>query len=354
MLEYEERTTSLDIGRLGGILVKRSFCAISLIVVLLSTICLAGCGTRRGTWTNTGGGMATSSGIYSLTYDSAHKLLYAGTSNNWVWKYDGSTWTATDTQRGALSTFGVVSLVYDSAHGLLYAAAGDHGVYRYDGKEWTQIGAPPYSKRSLAQGLATTGASLYVGMNLETSSYCGVLKYDGSTWTDTGRSAADYSIQSLAYDSSHNLLYAATGRGLWKYDGTTWVNTGGDLSSQAIDSLAYDSAHNLLYAGTGGPKGKGVWKYDGHTWTDTVGSVSNDIVESLAYDSIHNLLYAGCVDTARSNAKGVWEYDGTKWSATNAGLPKYFLVYSLAYDSSHNLLYAGTTEHHGVWSQKCL
>jgi len=49
--------------------------------------------------------------------------------------------------------------------------------------------------------------------------------------------------------------------GVWKYDGTTWSNTGGGapFSSYNIESLAYDSGHNLLYAGT---LGQGVWKYN--------------------------------------------------------------------------------------------
>jgi hypothetical protein len=55
--------------------------------------------------------------------------------------------------------------------------------------------------------------------------------------------------------------------GVWKYDGTTWADTGGAVSSYEIDSLAYDSDHNLIYASCYDPStntGTGVWKYDGH------------------------------------------------------------------------------------------
>ena len=47
----------------------------------------------------------------------------------------------------------------------------------------------------------------------------------------------------------------------------SWTDTGGPPNiSTFVDSLAYDSGHNLLYAGT---YGNGVWKYDGTTWSDT-------------------------------------------------------------------------------------
>ena len=44
-------------------------------------------------------------------------------------------------------------------------------------------------------------------------------------------------------------------------NGYTWINTNGGVSSYAIQSLVYDSSHNLLYAGT---NSQGAWKYDGH------------------------------------------------------------------------------------------
>src|SRR5674536_120004 len=98
--------------------------------------------------------------------------------------------------------------------------------------------------------------------------------------------------------------------GVWKYDGTNWTNTGGAFPSGAgsgINSLAYDSGHNLLYASTWCP-GE-VWKYNGSVWTNTGVSSYMNIVDSLAYDSGHNLLYAG-------TDVGVWEYDGAGWTNT--------------------------------------
>ena len=145
-----------------------------------------------------------------------------------------------------------------------------------------------------------------------------------NTWTNTGGSVGqgkNNGINSLAYDSTHNLLYAGTKtNGVWKYDGTNWTNTGGAVSSYGIDSLAYDSGHNVLYAGVYDPSTsknikKGVWKYDGNTWTDTTSvGVSGTIGRSLACDSGHSVLYSG------TDGEGVWKYNGTNWTNTGGGV----------------------------------
>ncbi len=176
----------------------------------------------------------------------------------------------------------------------------------------------------------------------------GVWKYNGAAWTDTGGEefSNEGPINSLAYDSVHNLLYAS-GYGVWKYDGTAWTNTGGELKGWSVESLAYDPVRNLLYAGT-----DGVWKYDGTAWTPAnEGLWSNGFnyayVSSLAFDSADNVLYSG------TYSYGVWKYDGTRWTDTGGKVSKYD-IYSLAYDSSHKALYAGCDINNedrgkGVW-----
>jgi hypothetical protein len=204
---------------------------------------------------------------------------------------------------------------------------------------WVYSGGPgsPGSQPQYIGSLAydSTHNLLYAG------TAGGVWVYDGSSWTDTGGGLSTYRIDALAYDSSHNLLYAgAYDHGVWVYDGSSWTDTGGGLSTYEIHSLAYDSIHNLLYAGT---HVHGVWVYNGSSWTDTGGGVSADHIDSLAYDSSHNLLYAG------TGYNGVWVYDGSSWTNTNGGVSTYWIT-SLAHDSAHNRLYAGTRYYHeGVW-----
>ena len=91
----------------------------------------------------------------------------------------------------------------------------------------------------------------------------------------------------------------------------TWTNTGVSIRSSSINALAYDAKHDLLYAGT---DSHGVLKYDGSKWTDTGGAVSSYKIGSLAYDSTQNILYAGI------SQHGVWQYKGTKWTETGGGI----------------------------------
>ena len=233
-------------------------------------------------------------------------------------------------------TLALVTLLLVTAFLLMQAIAPHMALA---GATWTNTfgGVSSYDINSLAYD--STHNLLYTGTSGQ-----GVWKYDGTSWTDTGGGGSS----SLAYDSTHNLLYAG-GKGVWKYDGTTWTDTGGGVSGYGIPSLAYDSGHNLLYAGTSGAAGAGgygVWEYNGTTWTNTGGGISSYWIKSLAYDSTHNLLYAGTF-CAGAVGPGVWGYDGTTWTNTGGGVSSCHIP-CLAYDSTHNLLYAGTSGH-GVW-----
>ncbi|MCG2795593.1 MAG: hypothetical protein L6427_07005, partial [Actinomycetia bacterium] len=291
------------------------------------------------TWTNISSGGMSGCWAASLAYDSAHNLLYAGTSRRGVWKYDGTTWADTG---GRVSSYDIRSLTYDSAHNLLYSGCYDttsftgKGVWKYDGATWTDTGGgvSSYSIESLAYD--SVHNVLYAGVGMPPGS--GVWKYDGATWTDISSGGmSGYSASSLAYDSVHNVLYEGMYSGVWKYDGATWTAIGAG-SYYDIESLAYDSVHNVLYAGT---QGDGVWKYDGATWTYTgEGGPPYDFYYSLAYDSAHSVLYAG------TGNFGVRKYDGATWADTGEGMTT--ATNSLAYDSAHNVLYAAAGEE-GVW-----
>jgi len=287
---------------------------------------------------------------------------------------NSATWTNTG---GKVSNFGVDSLVYDSAHNVLYAGceeqvgqAGEtagRGVWKYDGGSWTDTGRAisPYYIASLAYD--STHNLLYAGCYKmspgEVSSQeihgVGVWKYNGKTWTDTGGPKKPSHVVALAYDSAHRVLYAAcassylsTTGGVWKYDGKGWTDTGLDSSRYSISSFAYDVKHNLLYAGI--LSGSGVLKYTGTEWIDTGWGVSAYWVNCLAYDSARNLLYAGAgAGTADINhfGHGVWKYDGTNWTGTG-GVVSSYSVNSLACDSEHNAIYASCYQNgggKGVW-----
>ena len=209
-------------------------------------------------WTNIG---MSSIGIICLTYDPVHDALYAGTyysGSDLVPGIGGGVWRCTSPESshswtstgGGVSTYWIPSLAYDSAHDVLYA-----GTY--------------YSPSGSGPG---TGKGVWRCTSPDSS----------PSWTNTGVDTSSFSIGSLAYDSAHDVLYAGNNYGNWD-DGKgnsgfwsggawrctgpesspSWTNTGGGLSSYAIHSLAYDSTHNVIYAGAGNPppinQGCGVW-----------------------------------------------------------------------------------------------
>jgi hypothetical protein len=198
--------------------------------------------------------------------------------------------------------------------------------------KWTDTGGGMRNEIVYSLAYDSKHNVLYAATDLD-----GIWKYNGTTWTKTR--GGPHSGLSLAYDSEHNVLYdAGTLTGVWKYNGTTWTNTEAPLWGTIL-SLAYDSEHNVLYAAGD----DGVWKYNGTTWTNTGGDMSYYQPFSLAYDSVHNVLYAG------GDVGGVRKYNGSTWADTGGGEMRDWRVWSLAYDSEHNVLYAGTEGDGGVW-----
>ena len=332
---------------------KKTYYLFVVLIVLLPVACFSGCGSGEEPWVSTGGSISNCQMVV-LGLDSQNGVLFAGgwskgsttklSAGIGVWRYDGSTWKST---AGAISSYSIYSLAYDSAHNLLYAGTSkdgsNTGVWKYDGATWADVSSSLSGKPVVCLLYDSERNVLYAGTD------GGVWKYDGFTWVNTGGAVSGYQIASLACDSAHNVLYAGTdSQGVWKYDGTTWTSTKGAVSDRRILSLSYDPEHRALYAGT---QEYGVWKYNGSAWTNTEGAVKDYLVSSLAYDSNHNLLYAASTYSGANYQPGkanplVWKYDGQAWTSDGGGLPSE-AVYSLAYDSSHDVLYAGV--HNGVW-----
>lgn len=267
----------------------------------------------------------------------AAALLLAGCGAN------SATWTNTG---GQVSNFGTDALVYDSVHNVLYAGceqqvgqAGEtagRGVWKYDGKSWTHTGGATADFYIASLAYDSTHNAIYAGCYKmspgEVSSQevhgVGVWKYDGRTWTVVGHQLRSLHASALAYDQAHDVLYAASDdsylsspKGVWQYDGKSWTDTGLSSSVSSIASLAYDGKHNLLYAGTLG--GGGVLKYTGSEWMATGWAVSTSWVNSLAYDSAGDVLNAGAgsgTEEVGHFGQGVWKYAGTNWTETNGAV----------------------------------
>jgi hypothetical protein len=341
---------------------------------LLTGFFLSGVARADASWTNTGGGLGTYV-INDFAYDSTHNVLYTGTSGYGVWKYDGTTWTDTG---GSVSSCSIGSLAYDSAHNVLYAATSyagvEHGVWSCTNPNtspsWTDTGGGLSSNHVSIDSLAydSTHNVLYAGGHSPSAGgksavWSCTSPNTSPSWTSAGGPGVKYIVYSLAYDSTHNVLYAGThGYGVWSCTNPntspSWKNIWGGLSTCIVFSLEYDSTHNVLYAGglhPGTGHGSGVWSCTNPntspSWTDTGGGLSSYIILSLAYDSTHNVLYAGTENPSGANGYGVWSCTNPNaspsWMNTGGGVSSY-IICSLAYDSTHNVLYAGTNGK-GVW-----
>jgi hypothetical protein len=64
-------------------------------------------------WTNTNGGVSSYQ-IDALAYDTVNNLLYAGTTSQGVWSYNGTTWTRVYGGAGSSPPPSADALAYDS------------------------------------------------------------------------------------------------------------------------------------------------------------------------------------------------------------------------------------------------
>lgn len=292
-----------------------SLSAILLIAILLS----AGCGSSS-PWTNTGGGLS-SYGVVSFAYDSTHDVLYAGTLSHGVWRCNSPrtspNWTNTG---GGLTSYVIYGLAYDPTHDIVYAGGFGTG------------GAANSVKRGV-----------WRCTNPRTS----------PSWTDTVGSISSYLIYALAYEPTHDILYAGTDHGIWRAprpnDSVSWSSTGGGLSAFPVKSLAYDPTRDILYAGAGNPVGGagGVWYCSTPdstpSWSNTSGDFNGTSVDALAYDSRRDILYAGTSGTGvrrciNPRTAPSWISIADKLIASGGG-PN--AASSLTYDSAGDALFMG-------------
>lgn len=191
-------------------------------------------------WTSAGGDFNGTS-VDAIAYDASRDMIYVGTSGTGVRRCTSPrtspTWLNISDSPIASGSNGISSLVYDSTHNVLYA-----GTYQAGGIVDVERGgvwrcADPESSPS---------------------------------WTDTG-ALSSYYVNSLAFDSDRDILYAGTDHNsVWRCTSPrtspSWTNTGGKLTSFQIKDLALDTTHNLLYAAgddyrSGSDANQGVWRY---------------------------------------------------------------------------------------------
>lgn len=326
--------------------------------LLLILVIPAGCGDKDGEWSDAVQQLSNCS-FNCLSMDPRTGVVYAGANlrvgtdekNMGVWALNGCLYEAS----GVLSNPGwhIYTLAYDTKHGVLYAGAldgkGYRGVLKYD-QSWTDLGGTLSAEGFLATCLSYDPVNEVLYAGVSGTGGVGVWKYDGVSWTDTELDCRV--VTAMVVDTVNGVLFAGGANRVCKLEGGSWVDITGKDSKFGVESLAWDSKHEILYAGMSDPHVQGasrgnVWRYDGSNWSIAGEELSGYWISALVYDSRNDVLYAGCNYGSRKPI-GVWRYDGDRWVNMGGEVSNY-AVRSLAYDPGRNILYAGT-DRHGVWS----
>ncbi len=268
----------------------------------------------------------------SLTVD-CRDSVWAGSWTNYVFLYNGSSWTHYDDGNSSLlgnniEAFEVEpdSTVWISNHPAS-ATPSNAGVARYDNGSWSILtpatsGLPdPY-----VYAIANADGVTWFG----TRSY-GTAGYDGSTWDylETANEPHTNYFTSIEYGdvgTSDVCLYFGTDHsGIALFDGSTWSCYTSE-NSGLIDNNINDVhiADNVLWAGS---QFMGVWKYDGTTWTNYNTGNSDllgDIILSVSSDSQGDLWFGTSGWSGPGGQDGALSrFDGSTWTnyyLNNSGL----------------------------------
>ncbi|MGD8706783.1 MAG: hypothetical protein PVI84_14840, partial [Syntrophobacterales bacterium] len=305
--------------------------------------------------------------VYSLTFDSTHKVLYAGTaSSGIILRCETSTgcdeitdWTTGyDTPQSQIR-----SLFFDSERNVIYAGSGSVGkIYRCDtgantcnaGDGWTES-FDPSSSNVYSFALDQINNVMYASAThiyrCDTSSGCD----ETDDWT-IAYNTSGLQVYSLTFDSINSaILGGNSSSSIYRCDTSANSCIGGDgwgsydPPGSNIWSFTEDQTNNVIYAGTSSVGA--IIRCDTSTGCDAAGdwTTAYDTLEtaiySLTFDSINNVLYAGsnpngliysCDTSTGCDVSGEWttSYD----DATAAS------IFALTFDSTNNVIYGGTSQ----------
>lgn len=246
--------------------------------------------------------MATAGGV---TYAGGNFTEIAGVPARYIASWDGTRWMAMP----GLSDR-VLQVAANGA--VVYAGTGDNNIWRWNGAVWSKIGQAPGGLSCL---LVANG-ELYAGGNFTSIggiSAARVARWNGSTWIALGAGVNGW-VEKLCYADGY--LYAGgsfTSAGgapanlIARWDGTAWSALGAGLTGHRVSSLA--AAGGTLYA-TGSIDGR-VQAWNGLTWT-ALDSGSGDSLALLA--TVGNTLFLG------NTSSGIASWDGSAWSPVGSGV----------------------------------
>jgi hypothetical protein len=288
------------------------------------------------TWSQLGTGGSTlnaNGGISTLCVDPAHNVYAAGLFTNasgkyYVAKWDGTTWAELGTGSNALNANSFIrTICSDNAGNIyaggqftddVYATSGNNYVAKWDGTTWSKLGGSGAVTIGYGDNIYTIIAdsanNIYAGGNIRYPSTFNksVIKWDGSTWSQLG--SGPHSLDAHGYiltlcAGSGGKVYAAGDfpNTVGKYyvaewDGTDWNELGSGGSELnavgSIHSLCKDVQNNI-YAGVSHYFSNSgyVAQWNGSKWTflgtGSNGLNANSYIFSIGGDKSGNIYAAG-------------------------------------------------------------
>jgi hypothetical protein len=348
------------------------------------------------TWSSLGSGITGGGGgphVYALAvyddgsgaalYVGGHFTAAGGSSQEYIAKWNGSSWSSVGSGIGGGPVYPLVSslAVFDDGTGAgLYAmgvfnTAGStnaKNIARWNGSNWSALGSgvelyttdlrTPTAMAVFDDG---GGQALVVGGSFRTSSGMAanhVAQWRSAAWSSIGPgTGTDDVVHALATfdDGTGTALYAGgefehagltPANRIAKWNGSTWsALASGTDGAVNVECVFDDGSGPALYAGgsfthAGGIGANHIARWNGTSWSSLASGVDDEVIALAVYDDGSGAaLYAGGYFTnAGGNAAShVAKWNGSSWSALGSGVSGVVLALSVYDDGSGPALYAG-------------
>ena len=232
-----------------------------------------------------------------------------------------------------------------SPSGTLYAGTSNQGLWKYQNGVWSQLVAnlPYMSTTAITQISWSPDGYLTVACvwGMTNQGLNGIYQYQNGNWVELGASGniADSGANSFAWSQDGTLYAGSTNNGVYEFINNAWVSVGGTnslLTNNSIDCIGL-SPDGVLTVGTTGASlsfnntthaaPTGVYQYINGSWTQLGGSASTfdnqdpmSLVEGFVWLPDGSLLAS--IEDLGHNTSGLWDYSNGQWTPVNQNVFK--------------------------------